>query len=110
MITWPGGIFRSDDLGETWTHVFTNRHAWSVAVDAHDARIVNAGANNAPFHDGSTADGVHVSRDGCQTWRPHNNGLGALNLTALLPNPVNPGGIYAATGENGLFRGTPRFE
>jgi photosystem II stability/assembly factor-like uncharacterized protein len=105
MTTWPGGVFRSEDAGASWQMIFTNAHAWTVAVDAFDPKIVTCGANNHPFHDGSVAEGVFISRNGGDTWTPENSNLGSLNVTQLYADPTRPDVFYACTGGNGIFRG-----
>ncbi|PMS15046.1 sialidase [Trinickia dabaoshanensis] len=82
--TIPGGLFRSDDRGETWT---LNRALWdrperrewggggydhagihSVLVDPRDSEHVTIGVSSG---------GVWQTRDGGDTWRPSSKGMQA---------------------------------
>jgi hypothetical protein len=88
--TEPGGLFRSDDGGETFQLVETlwhheSRKNWfgggrdhaglcSIIVDPRDSRHIFIGLS---------VGGVYESRDGGETWEGRNKGLKA----EYLPNP-----------------------
>jgi hypothetical protein len=42
-------------------------------------------------------DGVQVSRNGCETWGPSNNGLGSAFVNSIAIDPGNPDALYAGT-------------
>lgn len=89
--TEPGGLFVSDDNGETchlveslWNHP-SREKCWmgggrdeagihSIVVDPRDPRHVTVGISCA---------GVFESKDDCATWQPRNRGL----IAAFLPDP-----------------------
>jgi photosystem II stability/assembly factor-like uncharacterized protein len=90
--TEPGGLFQSDDGGDTWRLVESlwnhpTREAWfgggrdnaaihSVVVDPRDSRHVFVGVS---------CGGVYETRDDCATWTPRNKGLRA----DFLPDPAS---------------------
>lgn len=89
--TEPGGLFISDDGGDTfslceplWNHPSRKEHWFgggrdhpglcSIAVDPRDSKHV---------HIGISVGGVFETHDGGQTWEPRNKG----SLACYLPNP-----------------------
>jgi hypothetical protein len=46
-------------------------------------------------------DGVQVSRNGCETWGPSNNGLGSAFVNSIVVDPQS--NVYAAT-PYGIFQ------
>lgn len=101
MGTEPGGLFVSDDGGDTWylceslwNHP-TRKEGWfgggrdhpglcSLVVDPRDSKHI---------HVGISVGGVYESKDGGATWEPRNKGLRA----DFLPNP------YAEVGHDPHF-------
>lgn len=85
-----GGVFRSDDLGATWTASgmsgFTN-----YALHAMDS-LLFAGTSNG---------GVYLSTDTGATWTAFNNGLANLQVARLTSDGVY---LYAGTLGGGLYR------
>jgi photosystem II stability/assembly factor-like uncharacterized protein len=91
MGTVPGGLFTSDDHGDSWQ---LNEGLWnqpsrfehwfgggmnepgihSVAIDPRDSQVIRVGISCA---------GMFITRDGGQTWSPSNKGCKA----EYLPNP-----------------------
>ena len=63
-----GGIFRSTDTGQTWTHLpgHVPHVTWDVEVDPTNANTVYA----TSFYDGrvNSIAGINISRDGGTTW------------------------------------------
>ncbi len=90
MGTLPGGLFRSDDGGETWDFVQSywdqpHRPEWfgagtddpalhSICVDPRDSRVVRVGSSVA---------GVFETRDDGETWTTITNGMDA----EYMPDP-----------------------
>ncbi len=85
-----GGIFRSDDSGQSW-------RAWGLAGQAVRA-LAQAPSNPAVLVAG-TLDGVYRSADAGKTWqRISPEGHEEIrNLDSLAIDPVNPEVIYAGT-------------
>jgi photosystem II stability/assembly factor-like uncharacterized protein len=66
----------------------------SVAIDPSDPSTIYAG---------TLGGGVFKSADGGATWRPINNGLTNLSITALAIDPGTHHTLYAGTG-SGIFK------
>jgi photosystem II stability/assembly factor-like uncharacterized protein len=105
---WLGAsIWRSGDLGETWT-----QSSEGLAFDNGDGRVL-AGVENA---------GVFESRDGGSTWSllttldgqpgrdkwndPANQPPGHLGLPAILPHPDDASRFWAVVQGMGIFETT----
>lgn len=80
----PAGVWKSTDGGATWL------------------RTGNLTADKLVFSvDGGTLWGIHgnqvfASHDGAASWQPL-GGPQAFNIARLVPDPVDPGRLYAAT-------------
>jgi hypothetical protein len=121
--TIPGGLFRSDDGGSTWTLMESlwEKHAgWfgggydqpgvhSVCVDPRDSKRIYAGVSTG---------GTWASEDDGRTWRQSAHGMRAEYLPpekAFEPDhqdphrvvrcPAEPDGLWAQH-HNGIFRST----
>ena len=87
-------IIRSSDGGQTWglcgdgdySEMWLSTLNARLAVDPRDSDRLLAG--------GSTA---LVSEDGCQTWKPSNNGLGDYFVNAITYDLKNREIVYAGT-------------
>jgi photosystem II stability/assembly factor-like uncharacterized protein len=64
-----GGLFKSEDVGRTWTHLpgHVPHVTWDVAVAAADPRLIYA----TSLYDGrvKSISGINVSSDGGTTWK-----------------------------------------
>jgi uncharacterized membrane protein len=93
-----GGIFRSEDLGAHWRHIYTTGAAavTSLAWPAVRPTLVVAGID-------PSAHPVAVSEDGGTTWRTATQGLVAL--PGMMSVAVAPGAhdIYAGSMGRGAF-------
>lgn len=84
---------RSGDGGVTWencpmTGVWHARPDSRLAIDPRDSdRLILA----------TRGDGVLLSEDGCQSWKPSNDGLGNLFVNSVAIDPQNPDTLYAGT-------------
>jgi len=89
-----GGLWKTEDGGNTWSHVVGHvpMVAWDVAVDPADASRVYA----TSLYDGRirTVAGIQISRDGGQTWF-HPLTANPAGLSCVDQN----GGAQAAPGE-----------
>jgi photosystem II stability/assembly factor-like uncharacterized protein len=89
----PGGngLYRSDDLGASWTAVpaFGGKSVWSVAGAPSQPTILAAG----------TGDGVYLSRDSGDSWqRISPDGNPELSpVVSLAFDPRDPAILYAGT-------------
>ena len=92
------GLFRTDDLGQTWKELkegLFNQDIRSLVVPANKDNILYAG----------TARGIFKSEDGGETfpyWIEETTGLINLEINSLAGHPEDPEKLYAATAE-GLF-------
>lgn len=110
-----GGLFKSSNLGTSWTPIFDNQGTISigdVALAPSNSNIVWVGTgehnNQRSSHWG---DGVYRSDDGGQSWK--NMGLrNSLRIGRIAIDPKNPevvyvaamGPLYQSGGQRGLFK------
>jgi hypothetical protein len=101
-----GLIFKSTDLGTTWTRQPSECQGWGGTIFV-DPR------NSGHVYMASAGCGVTGSTDGGETWVSMNNGLGPGNLDvwAFAMNPRNPDEMFLGTsnytvGSKMLFRTT----
>lgn len=103
-----GGLFRSEDLGATWTaltHGLPYSYARSIAIDPDDPDRVMAGLNQQ--RDGGTAL-VARSSDAGNTWQVVAHGLPSLygmSITAVTAGP----GTWVMGTDSGLLFATTNF-
>jgi photosystem II stability/assembly factor-like uncharacterized protein len=114
------GIFRTKDGGKTWEHVlFVNENvgASSLVMDPNNPRILFAGMweivyNTWGRESGGPGSGIHVSRDGGDTWtKLQGNGLPRLPVGKIdvCMTPADSRRIYALieTGDGVPWKGQP---
>jgi photosystem II stability/assembly factor-like uncharacterized protein len=101
----PGGIFRSEDSGQTWKQVLNDRAVTCLQISASGPRTIYAGTTRYPYYDNAVGRGVIVSHDGGDTWVETNKGLTNKNVIAITLDPDDPARVYVGTGGNGLFIG-----
>jgi photosystem II stability/assembly factor-like uncharacterized protein len=108
----PGGIYRSNDAGRTWQWVgpgFGRGHTTlnTLAVSPVDEQVLYAGTAAGPME---TTNNVWRSTDGGATWHNFNLNLPAdpdhtiPAVTAIVPDPAQPGLLYVGTDGHGVYR------
>jgi len=95
-----GGLFMSDDQGETWSRLGTEfSQDWIrvILIDPDDSQILYVG---------TTGRGVLKSIDGGKTWKEINVGLTDpdLDIHTLVRNPKDPKVLYAGSHGDWVFR------
>ena len=93
-----GGIYRSDDAGENWQRVGTDRRAWArgsdfaeIDVDPRNKEIVYTAAIAA-----------YRSTDGGKTWTAFKGAPGGDDYHTLWINPENPNIMLLATDQGAV--------
>ncbi|HEX9800977.1 MAG TPA: glycosyl hydrolase [Thermoanaerobaculia bacterium] len=118
------GLYKTTDLGETWTQVLAiddDTGVTDVVVDPRDPDTVYAAAHQRRRHvwtwiGGGPGSGLHKSTDGGKTWRQLAGGFpeGAIGRIGLAISPLDPDVVYAmveADGEAaGFYRSADRGE
>lgn len=114
-----GGVYKTDDGGQTWQKVDENMpYVLDLAVDHFDTQIVYAAtreyldSDNDVYFEG----GVYQSLDGGSSWR---RVFDDPFVMVVETDPHTPGVVYAGTGDhpyhdqstgNGLFRSDDQGE
>ena len=104
------GVFRTTDGGATWEHVLfvdEDTGCSDIAMDPSNPRVLFAGTWQLEIRtwgrtSGGPGGGLHVSRDGGDTWRKlsgPDNGIGLpekpVGKVAVAVSPSNPQRVYA---------------
>ena len=94
-----GGIYRSDDAGESWRRVGTDRRAWArgsdfaeIDVDPRNKEIVYTAAIAA-----------YKSTDGGKTWTAYKGAPGGDDYHTLWINPEHPDIMLLATDQGAVI-------
>ncbi len=93
-----GGVWKTDNGGETWTPVFEKQDVsaiGAVTIDPTNENVVWAGTGEAnPRNDVSYGDGIYKTADGGKTWA--NMGLHDVwSISRILVDPKNPNHVIA---------------
>jgi photosystem II stability/assembly factor-like uncharacterized protein len=112
-----GGLWKTVNRGNTWTPIFDDHPAYSLAavvVDPRDSDVVWLGTGeNANTRSASYGDGVYKSTDGGESWE--RVGLErSEHIQKILLDPRDPDVVYVAAqgplwapgGERGLYKTT----
>jgi hypothetical protein len=97
-----GGVFRSDDGGQSWRSTGLSSHyVKSLAIDPTNPQTIYAGAGPPLIGFSSPDGGVFRSEDGGETWAPFGFGLPPRGVDRLV---IEPSGLrlHASTSE-GVF-------
>ncbi|MFZ5979690.1 MAG: hypothetical protein ACOYVF_03580, partial [Candidatus Zixiibacteriota bacterium] len=94
-----GGVFKSTDLGSSWTPIFDDEGAPSmgaIAIDPSDPLTLYAGTGEVnPAGDTYEGDGIYKSTDGGATW--NNVGLPqSYRIGRIIVDPLFPETVYVA--------------
>jgi photosystem II stability/assembly factor-like uncharacterized protein len=110
-----GGVWKSDDFGNTWRPIFDDQPSGSVgalAVAPSDPNILYVGSGEGLQRpDLATGDGIYKTTDAGKTWT-HLGLRDAQQITAIVIDPKNPdrlfvaveGHPYGPNTERGVFR------
>ena len=111
-----GGLYRSEDEGETWTSLFDDQSTFGIGAVAvsNDGKTIWVGTGEANSQRTSYAGtGVFRSDDRGKTWR--NVGLPeSHHISKILIDPKNPdvvyvaalGHLYSQNDERGVYKST----
>ncbi|MFB0536236.1 MAG: WD40/YVTN/BNR-like repeat-containing protein, partial [Anaerolineae bacterium] len=94
--TWGGGVFRSDDEGQSWQPV-------SEGLTSLGVEVLVVGPDGKSLFAGARGDGVFRSDDEGQSWQPVNEGLTNLYVQTLVVGPDGKS-LFASTDGGGVFR------
>ena len=112
-----GGIWRSDDAGETWRPIFDAQDTQSIgalAVAPSDPNVIYAGSGEGLQRpDLSVGNGMYKSNDAGATWT-HLGLRDAQQISHIAVDPKNPqrlfvaalGHPYGPNEERGIYRST----
>ena len=111
VLQFHGGVFKSDNAGDTWTRIsagLPHDFGFPMAATLRDLFVVPLLAdNNRVVPEGKLK--VWRSRDGGRTWRALTKGLpqkehyvGVLR-DAMTADPLSPAGVYLGTTGGELF-------
>ena len=81
-----GGVYRSDDAGESWTLIATDRRIWSRGSDFAEIRVHPENEN--VVYSGNVA--AYRSDDGGLTWTSFKGAPGGDDYHRLWINPLHP--------------------
>lgn len=111
-VSWDGvGVYRSRDGGATWEHrgLADSARIGTVLVDPRDSDLVHA-AVIGPRTGAYRGRGVHVTRDGGETWEQTLAAGEHVGIVDLVRDPHEPNRLWASGwdrrrgGEGGVFR------
>ena len=107
------GVFRSGDGGETWRNMglVDSARIGKVLVHPSDSNLIHV-AVIGPRGGAHEGRGVHVSRDGGESWERTLHAGPHVGIIDLVRDPFDPDRLWAAgwdrrrQGEGGVFRST----
>lgn len=117
MGTTGGGIWKTDDIGNTWTNIsdgyFTTGSVGAISVSESDPNVVYAGMGEHAVRGVMThhGDGVYKSTDAGKSWKKMGLEL-TQHISRITIHPKNPdivfvavqGVLYGSSQERGIYR------
>ncbi len=97
VVLFKDGLYRSDDAGVSWTHVYGNLHTRTDISAAGDRTALLINPLDPLMLYLTTDLGVQRSTDGGQQWQVS---LSAGMATSLVMDPREPNTLYAAISNN----------
>ncbi|HVG31138.1 MAG TPA: hypothetical protein VM864_15615 [Pyrinomonadaceae bacterium] len=94
-----GGIFRSDDAGETWARVTNERRVWSRGSDFAEIKVDPK--NKEIVYAASIA--TYKSTDGGRTWTAWRGAPGGDDYHTIWINPDDPQTILLASDQGAII-------
>ncbi|HSJ08602.1 MAG TPA: hypothetical protein VK928_01785, partial [Longimicrobiales bacterium] len=96
--SWGEGIYRSNDAGETWTHMGLTRtqHIARIVIHPRDANTVFVAAMGPLWAEGGER-GFYKTTDGGGSWRNTKSFGPHTGITDIVLDPTNPNIIYATS-------------
>jgi len=96
--TYPDGIFKSQDMGNTWKAInygLKTKYTWAIEVDPTNSKILYLATDGG---------GVFKSTNGGDSWNAINKGLTNYDVVTLRINPKDAKILYAGTLGGGVFK------
>jgi photosystem II stability/assembly factor-like uncharacterized protein len=94
-----GGVWKTDDFGNTWNPIFDDQPSGSVgaiAVAPSDAHIIYVGSGEGLQRpDLAVGDGMYKSMDAGKTWT-HLGLRDAQQITNIIVDPDNAKNLFVA--------------
>ncbi len=103
-----GGLFISNDTGNTWTptpgtEILPTTACSSVCLDYTSDSILYLSTGDQNYYD--SWYGIYKSTNGGNTWSPANSGIGNRMAVDIIMDPVNHNTLVAATTD-GIWKTT----
>ncbi|MBP6236575.1 MAG: glycosyl hydrolase [Saprospiraceae bacterium] len=117
MGTTGGGIWKTDDIGNTWSNIsdgyFTTGSVGAISVSESDPNVIYAGMGEHAVRGVMThhGDGVYKSTDAGKSWKKIGLEL-TQHISRISIHPKNPdiifvaaqGALYGSSQERGIYR------
>ena len=98
--TYFGGLYRSNDFGNSWQHVTTEFSTRSVFAIAYDPTVIGT------IYIGTFQGGLYKSVDGGLSWVRKSNGLPVDSIQTIAVSPSDSRLVLAGASDGGIYRST----